>query len=351
MPPIDYNIPLQVKPAQFNDPMESYGKAMTLRKLALESQKEQMAMDGQSRLSDFYRNSVGVDGKVNRKQFLQDVARSEGPETWSKYAKTFSDQDQAEAAAEKAKIENVTNHLNLVGQALNGVEQNPTVQAVARALQGLSSQGIDVSNEQVPQTDAEVLPWLKERQATALEYGDILKLKHDDATLAEQRRHHDNTNARGWATINNTKDYRNQYLDDRFGSKNKPVSTFIRPTEKQIEGALPEVMAQFPELDEASARLAARDYTGKVLAKTKAGMPLDEAQSEAMQELSASVSPAVETGWFDRKLDQPARYTPGKLKPAQTTPATPKEITTQAEYDALPSGATYLEDGKPFRKP
>ena len=33
------------------------------------------------------------------------------------------------------------------------------------------------------------------------------------------------------------------------------------------------------------------------------------------------------------------------------TKSTPKEIKTQAEYDALPSGSEYLEDGKKYRKP
>lgn len=36
---------------------------------------------------------------------------------------------------------------------------------------------------------------------------------------------------------------------------------------------------------------------------------------------------------------------------AQVPGAVPREITSQAEYDALPSGAVYLEDGQQYRKP
>ena len=35
----------------------------------------------------------------------------------------------------------------------------------------------------------------------------------------------------------------------------------------------------------------------------------------------------------------------------QATPTATQTVTTQEQYDALPSGATYIEDGKRYKKP
>ena len=52
---------------------------------------------------------------------------------------------------------------------------------------------------------------------------------------------------------------------------------------------------------------------------------------------------------WKKGLDDEARQLRGKKY--ETGGAQPKEVTTQAQFDALESGDTYLENGKPYRKP
>lgn len=54
---------------------------------------------------------------------------------------------------------------------------------------------------------------------------------------------------------------------------------------------------------------------------------------------------------YETRLGKPFEGDLGTSKLPGFTPAQAQEITTQAEYDALPSGSIYIEDGRQFRKP
>lgn len=74
-------------------------------------------------------------------------------------------------------------------------------------------------------------------------------------------------------------------------------------------------------------------------------------------------SPQARGGYYDKKIGNPnatieqtlaekAAQLPGENIPAgQSIQSSPMNISTQQQYDALPSGATYMEDGKMYRKP
>jgi len=57
-----------------------------------------------------------------------------------------------------------------------------------------------------------------------------------------------------------------------------------------------------------------------------------------------------ERGMLQAWKEQGKSGAPAKPAPA-SQPASPPAVTTQAQFDALPSGAVYLEDGKQYRKP
>lgn len=54
---------------------------------------------------------------------------------------------------------------------------------------------------------------------------------------------------------------------------------------------------------------------------------------------------------FKQYLSKKGKQTVDPTKPTSVQPSEPSTVTTKEQYDALPSGAIYIEDGKKFRKP
>lgn len=73
---IDPSIALQVRPIQFDNPLEIAQRGMTLRQLALQNQAGERQMRDQQALSDAYRGAIGEDGGVDYGKVQQSLAQA-----------------------------------------------------------------------------------------------------------------------------------------------------------------------------------------------------------------------------------------------------------------------------------
>ena len=132
MATFDPNIVLQAKPLA--DPMESYGKALTLKSLG-QQQKMQEAQfakyeedrAAESTLNDLYRGSTGTDGKVDRNALLSGAASRGLGSRIPGLQKGFADQDKSAGEAKKVSVETQAAGAKLISEAMARLASNPNV--------------------------------------------------------------------------------------------------------------------------------------------------------------------------------------------------------------------------------
>jgi hypothetical protein len=132
MATFDPNIALQTRGLQ--DPLESYGKALTLRGLG-QQQKMQEAQfakyeqdqANETTLNDLYRNSVGAGGQVDRNALLSGAASRGLGSRIPGLQKGFADQDKSTAEAKKTSIETQAAGAKLISDAMARLASNPNV--------------------------------------------------------------------------------------------------------------------------------------------------------------------------------------------------------------------------------
>lgn len=139
MAQIDPSIALQARGVE--DPLQSYGKAMTLKSLA-NQQRAQEAQFAQAeeerqatqRLNDLYRSNVGADGAVNRQGLLQGAASGGLGSRIPSLQKQFAEQDETTAKSAKLRSEttgvDLQNHakgLEIIGTVAGRLASDPNV--------------------------------------------------------------------------------------------------------------------------------------------------------------------------------------------------------------------------------
>jgi hypothetical protein len=118
---IDASIAMGVKPMRMDNPMDSYGKALSLQQLMGQAQDTQQARQDKLTLSDLYRTAVSPDGKLDRNALFTGAAQRGMGAQIPGMQKTFNEQDKAQREAEKAQIEQHLKRFELSGQIMNGV--------------------------------------------------------------------------------------------------------------------------------------------------------------------------------------------------------------------------------------
>src|SRR6478735_4336172 len=132
MATIDPSIALQVR--QVADPLESYGKAVSLKSLANQQrmQEAQFAQfeenqAAERKLNDLYRGNIGADGQVNRQGILSGAASSGLGSRIPGLQKGFAEADKAAGESKKLGIENRVKGLEYISTYLPRLAANPNV--------------------------------------------------------------------------------------------------------------------------------------------------------------------------------------------------------------------------------
>lgn len=130
--PFDPNIALQTQ--GLRDPLESYGKALTLKGLGQQQQMQaaQMAkfeqdQAAEARLNDVYRGSTGVGGKLDRNALYSGVAQAGLGSRIPGLQKSFADADKSAAETQKMSIEKQAAGAKLISDAMSRLASNPNV--------------------------------------------------------------------------------------------------------------------------------------------------------------------------------------------------------------------------------
>ncbi len=154
--PIDSSIALQVRgPA---DPLESYGKALSLKSLLGQQQMQQMQLQqaqedqqAQKTLADLYRSNIDPSGQVNRQGLLQSAAQRGLGTRIPGLQKGFADADKATAdvahtgaQTDELKFKVAKQKLDASGAALSSLLSRPNVthDDVIGTIQGMVQQGM-----------------------------------------------------------------------------------------------------------------------------------------------------------------------------------------------------------------
>lgn len=157
---LDPSIALSVKPVQINDPLEQYGKVMTLKGLVNQQQMQanqlqdyQRNREKQTKLSDLTSKYTRADENgiptLDKKAYLSDLMTID-PETALDYGQKFQKQD-ADAAKmrreeEDAKLAQAIKHIETVGQLMNGVTDQASYDAAVAQGRALGLPGMDQVN-------------------------------------------------------------------------------------------------------------------------------------------------------------------------------------------------------------
>lgn len=154
--PLDTSIALQARAP--TDPLDSYGKALSLKSLLGQQQMQQMQLQqaqedqqAQRTLADLYRTNIGSDGQVNRQGLLQAAADRGLGARIPTLQKGFADADKATAdvahtgaQTDELKVKVAKQKLDASGAALSSLLSRPSVthDDVIGTIQGLVSQGM-----------------------------------------------------------------------------------------------------------------------------------------------------------------------------------------------------------------
>jgi len=132
MATIDPSIALQVR--QVADPLESYGKAVSLKSLANRQRMEEAQyaqleenQAAERKLNDLYRANTGADGQLNRGGLLSGAASAGLGSRIPGLQKGFAEADKTAAESKKLGIENKTKGLEYISTYLPKLAANPNL--------------------------------------------------------------------------------------------------------------------------------------------------------------------------------------------------------------------------------
>lgn len=193
--PIDPNIALQVgQPVQPLDPLKSYGQVLTLKHLMDQQRMQGMQMDKAQREeadTQAVRRAYQVtpDGQLDEAGTIRNlVAGGYGPQAVDFRHKMVTDnaaRTKAEREAEKAKFEMLGKRIELVGQALGSLPENPTYEQAVEASRWLTSQGIQHDEREIPKDPALLPDYIQQQRTRALSAKEQLEANRPRSPLGQ----------------------------------------------------------------------------------------------------------------------------------------------------------------------
>ena len=189
--PLDPNIALQVgQPIKPIDPMAAYGQVLTLKNLidqqqmnGLQMQHAQRAADKEMRLADLARSAGGDTEKFQRGYFEIDPLGA--TELGIKNKKAGFEQTKMEREAEEAKYKMLGKRIELVGQALGALPDNPTYEQAVAASRWLTSQGIQHDESEIPKDPALLPDYIQQQRTRALSAKEQLEANRPRSQLGQ----------------------------------------------------------------------------------------------------------------------------------------------------------------------
>lgn len=125
--PLDTSIPLQVRPAQFDDPMAIRAKGLQLRQLEA-ADAEQRRVSGERRtIRDLYKSSVGEDGNVNAGQLSRGMAAAGLGDQIADAQKGLADSRKAVSGADESDLNLHKKRIDTLNGGLSALLANPNV--------------------------------------------------------------------------------------------------------------------------------------------------------------------------------------------------------------------------------
>jgi hypothetical protein len=156
--PIDASIAMGVQPPQVTGPLDSMGKAMTLKHLMLQGQvqEEQLAAARranleQQKLSEIYQSNIGPDGMVNHAGVIQAMGAQGVGHLIPAYRKTMLDADKDQSAIDNQRSEikardykRTLDQVSAVNSTLDSLRSLPNVthQDIIQAVVGMVQNGV-----------------------------------------------------------------------------------------------------------------------------------------------------------------------------------------------------------------
>lgn len=169
--PLDPSIALQARPLELQNPLAAYAQAMQLQGVQNQSALAQYTLakaqrddEAANALAAAYRGAVSPDGTINRGALIGGLAQGRAAGQIPAVQKSLLESDKALAALDKDKAETLKTALGISGGALATISQNPTRENAVRVATQLVQSGLPGADKllaSIPQTDAEVGPWVR----------------------------------------------------------------------------------------------------------------------------------------------------------------------------------------------
>lgn len=125
--PIDASIPLQVRPAKFDNPQEIQARGLQIRQLMRADESAQRAEAEQQTLRNLYRQSLKADGNVDSQRFVRGVAEAGLGDKIPGIQKDLADARSATTKADESDLNLHKNRLDKLSGGLAALLANPNV--------------------------------------------------------------------------------------------------------------------------------------------------------------------------------------------------------------------------------
>lgn len=150
---IDARIPLGVQNPQFQtqqqSPINMLAQVMQLKDAqansqvnALKMQEYQRGIEESNKLNALYSGAVGPDGKIDRTKLLTGAATGGLGSKIPALQKQFAETDKANVDLDKTRIETAHKRVEMMGQSLGWLRQNPTMENAQMAIKHLVDNGV-----------------------------------------------------------------------------------------------------------------------------------------------------------------------------------------------------------------
>lgn len=161
---IDPSISLQTRPVQVDSPIDSYGKALSLKALMMQNQVAGQNIADTQRLRQIYQDPTAQD-PASLRDLLYKSGVPGGVSTGVALDKDVLANKKEQLLAQKAQLDNFTQQHGLISAQLNALGQNPPIEQIGQTFQHLLANGVKVDPSKIPQNQAEVPAWIQKQVA------------------------------------------------------------------------------------------------------------------------------------------------------------------------------------------
>lgn len=148
MATIDPSIALNIRPPQIENPMNALARVMQIKGLQQDAElgrfnmeEKRRSVDENNRLNALFSSAVGPDGRLDRNRLLTGAAKGGLGSRIPGLQKQFLEQDKEQAELDTKKMEVASKRVDMMGQTLGFVLQNPTLENAVAAINHLVQNG------------------------------------------------------------------------------------------------------------------------------------------------------------------------------------------------------------------